>query len=79
VVNGDQKDLISIVLNGKSGPVEVEGVQYNGKMPAFKSILDNKKVARLLTYIRSNFGNNSSKVSETLVKQVRNGKSKKTK
>jgi glucose/arabinose dehydrogenase/mono/diheme cytochrome c family protein len=72
VVNGDRKELISVVLNGKSGPIKVRGVKYNGKMPAFKSIISDKKLAQVLTYIRSHFTNHSSKVPKALIKSVRN-------
>ena len=57
-VTGNAKDVITVVLNGKTGPITVAGKGYNGTMPAWKSILSNKDVADVITYIRSSLGTN---------------------
>lgn len=62
--------LISLLLNGLEGQIEVNGVAYNGIMPAH-SFLSDAEVAGVLTYIRKSFGNNASSISATEVAQVR--------
>ncbi|MGK7394070.1 MAG: c-type cytochrome [Candidatus Cyclobacteriaceae bacterium M3_2C_046] len=71
MVNGDKTELINIILNGMSGPVEVKGEPYNNIMPA-QDFLSDQEIADVLTYIRSNFGNNSAAVTAQEVAQVRN-------
>ena len=69
-VNGDPKQLIKIVLEGMSGEVEVKGEIYNSIMPA-QAHLSNQQIADVLTYIRSNFGNNAPAISPEDVQQLR--------
>jgi ubiquinol-cytochrome c reductase cytochrome b subunit len=57
-VTGDPKQVISTVLDGKTGAIQVNGASYNGMMPPFKSSLSNKDVANVVTYIRSALGSN---------------------
>ena len=59
-VTGDPKQVILTVLNGKSGPLQVNGKTYNGEMPAWKSSLSNNDIANVVTYIRSALGTNSA-------------------
>ncbi len=70
-VTGDKDRLISVVLNGLSGPITVKGVPYNEAMPAHGSFLNDREVSEVLTYIRTNFGNNASPVTEAEVAEVR--------
>lgn len=68
-VNGNPKELIDIVLNGLSGEITVKGKTYNQQMPAFR-VLKDAEIAKILTYVRSNFGNNSSAIStKDIIKQ----------
>jgi mono/diheme cytochrome c family protein len=69
-VNGDTDRLIGIVLNGLSGEIEVNGETYNGVMVAH-NFLNDTEVADVITYVRSNFGNNSPAVSADQVAAVR--------
>jgi ubiquinol-cytochrome c reductase cytochrome b subunit len=57
-VTGDPNQVILTVLNGKTGAIQVNGTNYNGQMPAFKSMLSNKDIANVVTYIRSALGTN---------------------
>ena len=57
-VTGDPKAVISTVLNGKTGAIQVNGASFNGTMPPFGSSLSNKDVANVVTYIRSALGTN---------------------
>jgi hypothetical protein len=47
-------------MKGLQGEIEVNGEYYNQAMPKHDSLTD-IQVAHVLTYIRKNFGNNSSK------------------
>lgn len=69
-VTGDKKRLIELVINGMEGEIEVNGQVYNNVMPQH-SFLDNKQVADVLTFIRQNFGNEASAVTEEEVAEVR--------
>ncbi len=66
----NRKRLISLLLNGLEGQIEVNGVAYNGIMPAH-SFLSDAEVAGVLTYIRKSFGNNAASISAAEVAQVR--------
>jgi ubiquinol-cytochrome c reductase cytochrome b subunit len=57
-VTGDPKQVVEVVLNGKSGPITVNGQNFNGQMPAWKATLSNKDIADVVTYIRSALGDN---------------------
>jgi glucose/arabinose dehydrogenase len=69
-VTGDKGKLISIVLRGLEGPVEVNGEDFNGTMPEH-SFLADEEIANVLTYIRQNFGNQASAVTSKEVQTVR--------
>lgn len=62
--------LVSILLHGLQGPVEVAGVAYNGSMPGWQRLGD-EKIAAVLTYIRSQWGNDAPPISADFVKEVR--------
>ena len=70
-VLGDKEWLIKNVLLGQQGPIEVKGEQYNNIMTKLDFLRD-KQIAEVLTYVRSNFGNNASPVTEEEVRAVRN-------
>jgi len=69
-VLGDKSRLISIVLNGFDEEVEIEGEYYSNPMPGFPHLSD-REVADVLTYIRSNFQNSASAITEAEVKKER--------
>lgn len=70
-VTGNKERLIQVVLNGLEGSIEVKGEIYNNIMPQH-SFLSNEEVAKVLTYIRQNFGNDASAVSPEEVNEIRN-------
>jgi mono/diheme cytochrome c family protein len=70
-VNGDPARLINIILNGLNDNIEINGETYDNAMPPFASILNDKQVADVLTYIRSNFKNSSGPVTMSQVKSQR--------
>lgn len=63
VMADDTGNLIATVLNGKSGPITINGKQYGGAMPAWKGQLTNAEIASVLTYVRSAWSNNAAAVS----------------
>lgn len=69
-VNGPVDNLIRIQLRGLQGPITVKGVEYNNVMPPNAAQTD-EDIAAVLTYIRSNFGNNAGKVTAGQVKALR--------
>jgi mono/diheme cytochrome c family protein len=68
--NGDPETPIRIVLAGLSGPITVNGGQYNSMMPPPPG-LDEEKIAAVLTYVRSHFGNKGSAVTKEQVVAVK--------
>jgi len=69
-VNGPEENLIKIQLRGLQGPIEVKGVQYNSVMPANAAMTD-QEIADVLTYVRSNMGNDAPAVKVETVKKIR--------
>jgi mono/diheme cytochrome c family protein len=74
VLGGDwhgDNHLVKIVLHGLQGPVTVLGKPYNNAMAPWGAVLDDSKVAAVLTYIRSEWGNNAPPVPPEFVAKVR--------
>lgn len=69
-VNGPAENLIRIQLRGLTGKITVAGKEYNGVMPANAAMTD-EEIAKVLTYIRSNFGNKADAVTADMVKKFR--------
>lgn len=67
-VTGDPETPIRIVLRGVSGPIDVKGTQYNSAMPQLP--LDAEQIAKILTHVRSSFGNSASEVTPEMVEGV---------
>jgi len=62
--------LVSILLHGLQGAIQVKGDTYNGAMPPWKQLKDDQ-IAAILTYIRSEWGNNESPISAEQVAKIR--------
>ena len=60
---------ILALVQGLSGKIVVNGTNYDGVMPPV--LLDDAKVADVLTYVRNNFGNSAGPVSTQQVATVR--------
>jgi mono/diheme cytochrome c family protein len=69
-VLGNEKVLISLLLHGVQGEIVVKGNTYNGVMPAFGTLAD-EEIAAVLTYIRSDWGNQASPIDAAAVKAQR--------
>lgn len=65
------KDLIAVILKGQSGEIKVNGVVYNGMMPA-QDYLSDQEIADVLNYINNSWGNKNLKpILPSQVKQLR--------
>ena len=65
--------IIRAVLDGLSGPIQVEGQSYNGAMVPWRESLNDEEIAAVLTYVRQNpeWGNKAPEVKPERVKEVR--------
>lgn len=77
-VNGNKNKLISIVLFGLSGPVQVNGHLYqapeiNGEMPGigYSKDYSDEDVTQLLNFIRRSWQNNSDIIDSGNITEVR--------
>ena len=61
---------IAVVINGMSGPVKVNGKDYNSVMPPMSQLNDDA-IANILTYVNNSWGNNLGQVTQAEVAQVR--------
>lgn len=70
-VQGNEQRLIRVLLNGLTGPVTVNGKEYNSTMPGLANQLSDAQIAAILTYIRSEWGNDAPEVAVETVAAVR--------
>ena len=72
-VLGSKERLTRIALHGLQGPIEIEGKTWNLIMPghAINPAFTDERVGQVLTYIRNEWGNEASAVTEEEVAAVR--------
>ena len=74
-VIGSKHRLIAILHHGIAGPINVKGNLYNNNMPAWGDSapvpLKDEQISSILTYIRSEWGNNSDAVTSEEVALIR--------
>lgn len=72
-VNGNPDRLVRIVLQGVHGPIEVNGQKWDLSMPALghSPLLNDERLAGLLTYIRRAWDNYGDPVAPELVASIR--------
>jgi nitrite reductase (NO-forming) / hydroxylamine reductase len=68
--NTDQ--LVNVVLNGLSGPITVNGKQYNAVMPPM-AYLSDADAANVLTFVLNSWDNPGGQVQAAQVAQARSG------
>lgn len=66
----DKSRVIETVLNGLTGPIQVNGQNYNGVMPPMGNLKD-AEIADILSYVLSAWGNSGGSVSAADVAAVR--------
>ena len=75
-VTGDTRRLVAIVIKGIAGIMTVDGKIYATGMPqpdtTFPQLKDDKNVADVLNYVRTNFGNAAAEpITPAYVAEVR--------
>lgn len=68
-LNANHDRAIGILLNGRSGPITVNGQNYDSVMPAIA--LNSEQIADALTYVLNSFGNNGGQVTPAQVDKQR--------
>jgi nitrite reductase (NO-forming)/hydroxylamine reductase len=71
---GGPEPAIDAVINGLSGPITVNGKEYNAVMPNL-AYLEDTQVADIVTYVMNSWGNPGGEVSTALVAAARGGES----
>ena len=69
-LKGDRKQVMSAAMFGLSGPITVNGVEYNGVMPPLGHLAD-EDLAAALTYVFGSWGNDGAAVSVEEVAALR--------
>jgi mono/diheme cytochrome c family protein len=70
--NGGSRRMAMIVLKGLQGPVKVKGQQFGSAvMQPWDKTLTDQKIADVMTYERSDWGNNSSPVTAEQIAALR--------
>ena len=66
----DKERAIGIVLNGLTGPVTVNGAEFNSVMPPMSQLNDDE-IANILTFVTNSWGNTSDPITAAQVAAVR--------
>ena len=69
-INVSSRRVVEIVLNGLSGPIKVNGKDYNSVMPPMSQLNDDE-VANIVTYVLGSWGNKAKVISAAEVADVR--------
>lgn len=69
-IAADHTKVIGVVLNGLSGPVKVNGKDYNSVMPPMSQLADDE-VANILTYVTNSWGNAGAQFTQAEVAKAR--------
>ena len=71
-VGGDPERFAAMILKGNAPPMTVAGLVYAASpMPPQEAALTDDKIAAVMTYVRSSFGNNAPPVSADVVAAAR--------
>ena len=68
-LNADTNRAISTILNGLSGKITVNGLDYDSIMP--KLVLTDEEVANVLTYVYNSWNNNKKEITPQIVNKLR--------
>ncbi|MBT8399604.1 MAG: c-type cytochrome [Rhodothermia bacterium] len=69
-LQGNRREVMAAALFGMSGPITVNGVDYNGVMPS-AGFLSDQELADALTYVFASWGNSGAAVSVEEVAALR--------
>lgn len=67
IANGDPAIMAMVIING----IQKEGTEYLGMMAPLGGVLDDEKLAAVMTYVRGSFGNKSAAVTVADAKKYR--------
>jgi mono/diheme cytochrome c family protein len=70
-VSGSPERFAAIILKGNAGPFVVDGKNYNNMMPPQEAMLTDEKIAQIMSYTRSTFGNSAPPVPPEVVAATR--------
>lgn len=68
---GNEERVIRIVLHGLTGPLTVEGKEFNNVMAPLGAALKDEEIANVISYVRSAWGNTAAEVQPEVVSKVR--------
>jgi len=68
---GSEERVVRIVLHGLNGPITVGGKDFNSAMASLGGVLKDDQIANAITYVRSEWGNNSPAVTPETVARIR--------
>ena len=65
--------MISLVLDGVSGPFKVNGIDYNSAMVPWRPVMTDEEIANVISYVRNeaDWGNSGSFVTKEQVAAIR--------
>jgi nitrite reductase (NO-forming) / hydroxylamine reductase len=69
-VAGNPEFVAQVIIEGIRGPIEVNGVQYNGVMPPM-GYINNRVIADLVNFIEMEWGDGGKKLSAEDVEALR--------
>jgi nitrite reductase (NO-forming) len=69
-IAADPKKMVDVILHGLSGPVTVNGKDYNSVMPPMTQLTDDE-IANISTYVLNSWGNPGGKIDKAEVAQRR--------
>lgn len=69
-ISKDPEAAVRYVLNGLTGPIKVNGKDYNSVMPPMSQLNDDE-IANILTYVFNSWGNDDGRISSSQVAKIR--------
>ena len=69
-LKGDREAVIAGVINGRTGPITVNGKDYNSVMPPMSNLNDDE-IANILTFVYNSWGNPGGQITAAEVAKVR--------
>ena len=71
-IKADPKRVPNVILHGLTGPVTVNGKEYNSVMPPMSQLTDDE-VANIATYVLNSWGNPGGKITKEEAAAIRKG------
>lgn len=68
---GNEERVVRIVLHGLTGPITVEGKEFNNVMAPLGEALKDEQIANAISYVRASWGNTAPEVLPETVAKVR--------